>query len=506
MLAHCFQGSQPADFIMFFEQSRAQFFRPLTSKYREQIVECLRELYRRLYTSSSADYGHALTRDDVIETFSAALVRAPELQTDEDDGEGRFRTTREHASWVLNQLIEYGWIEKQVDEASLQSSFNFSRFGRTFTEPFVSTDLSSVRTRHRNTRNVRNAMSSFLENGEAYDLLDAWEYSERIISDFTDVIAELDDRKRSLVKQMESQVMIQQATNDFFDFMEKRFQPDLAIRLSADNVEKYRNEISAKIQQIRQQDKAFKQQAERRLRELLPEFVTEGQSVLWMLLDSIEHRLQAASDIMLPALRRALQSFTKRADIIIRQMNYLSSSTHNDMVKVLQALSEKTAAEQNVLLDRASDLMSVPQIGLLDPAHMRLHNRRAKRDFSLDVAQDNETEFDQDAHKELVVQQMLDQAFLINDNQVRHYLVRHLMAGHSVTTADLPVNSAADLLNLSHAIEVGSANSLSTDLQFSVDFAGKPPVTTEYFSQQDLFEIKLRDTSRVDAEDNKHVS
>lgn len=500
------EGCQTADFIMFFEQNRVQFFRPLTSKYREQVVECLRELYRRLYTSSSADYGHALTRDDVIETFSAALVRAPVLQAEDDDSEGRFRTSREHASWVLNQLLEFGWLEKQVDEATLQSSFNFSRFGRTFTEPFVATDGSQVRTRHRNTRNVRNAMNSFLENGEAYDLLDAWEYSERIISDFTDVIAELDDRKRSLVQQMENQVMIQQATNDFFDFMEKRFQPDLAIRLSADNVEKYRNDISQKIQQIRQQDKRFKQQAERRLRELLPEMVQDGQSVLWMVLDSIEHRLQAASDIMLPALRRSLQSFTKRADIIIRQMNYLASSTHNDMVQVLNQFSEKPVSEQDALLEQASHLMSVPRIGLLDPAHMRLQNRRTKRDLALDVAQDSDEEFDRDAHKELVVQQWLDQAFLINDNQVREYLVRNLMAGETIRTDDLPVRSAADLLNLSHAIEVGSANSLSNGLAFEVSYIGSTPVSTEYFEQQDLFEIRLVDDIQNPSEEPSNVS
>jgi hypothetical protein len=506
MLIGLILPSQTADFIMFFEQNRVQFFRPLTSKYREQIVECLRELYRRLYTSSSADYGHALSREDVIETFSAALVRAPELQSEFDDNDGRFRSTREHASWVMAQLIEYGWIEKQVDEATLQSSFNFSRYGRTYTEPFVATDLSSVRTRHRNTRNVRNAMNSFLENGEAYDLLDAWEYSERIISDFTDVIAELDDRKRSLVQQMESQVLIQQATNDFFDFMEKRFQPDLAIRLSADNVEKYRNEISSKIAQIRNQDTKFKQTAERRLRELLPEHVHEGQSVLWSLLDSIENRLQAASDIMLPALRRALQSFTKRADIIIRQMNYLASSTHNDMVKVCQQLVEKPVQEQDQLLELAGELMSVPQVGLLDPAHMRLHNRRVKREYDLDVAEDSAEEFDKDAHKELVVQQWLDQAFLINDNQVRNYLVKNLMSGETVKTSELPVATAADLLNLSHAIEVGSANSLSTDLQFTVEYTGNQPISTEFFSKHDLFEIRLHDEQKAKAEDKPNAS
>ncbi len=64
---------------MFFEQERSQFFRPLTGKYRAQVMECLKELYQRLYSSSSADYGQAIQRDTVIEVFQEALVRAPVL-------------------------------------------------------------------------------------------------------------------------------------------------------------------------------------------------------------------------------------------------------------------------------------------------------------------------------------------------------------------------------------------------------------------------------------------
>src|SRR5690606_2833599 len=95
----------------------------------------------------------------------------------------------------------------------------------------------------RNTRNTRNALDAFAQQGEIHDLLDAFEYSERIISDFTDVIAELDERKRQLVQEVEAQVLVQRATEEFFEFMEKRFQPDIAIRLSADSVEKYREDI-----------------------------------------------------------------------------------------------------------------------------------------------------------------------------------------------------------------------------------------------------------------------
>lgn len=475
---------------MFFEKDRSQFFKPLTGKYREQFVECLKELYHRLYTSSSADYGHALSREDLVDTFQGALARAPELASEEGEAEGRFRSDRDQAVWVLNALIEQGWIDKQVDEATLHSSFTFSRYGRQFTEPFIAGDLSSVRSHHRNTRNVRNSLQAFLERGEVYDLLDAWENSERIIADFTDIIAELDDRKRDLVREMGDQVLVQRATQDFFDYMEKRFQPDLAIRLSADNVEKYRDEIAECVRRIRHQKRDFKTRAEKRLRELLPDQVRDGQSLLWALLDHIEGRLKSASDIMLPALRRALASFTKRADIVIRQISYLAGQQHNDVVQVCQQLVEQDDDRVAAALERASELMSVPNIGFVDPGGVRLHAPRTRRSFETAVLEDSSDDFDVEARRDLYVQQLLDQAFLINDNRVRQFLARRLRSGEAVTTAELPVETADDLLALAHAIEVGAKQSLASDYQFTVEWknADQPG---EYFESSDNFTIRL---------------
>ena len=76
---------------------------------------------------------------------------------------------------MLNQLLEHGWLERQVDQATLQSTYAFSRVGRLFTQPMVETAGGRFRTRHRNTRNTRNALQSFLDQGEVYDLLDAFE-------------------------------------------------------------------------------------------------------------------------------------------------------------------------------------------------------------------------------------------------------------------------------------------------------------------------------------------
>ncbi|MFT4675216.1 MAG: hypothetical protein ACI9K8_000955, partial [Reinekea sp.] len=82
----------------------------------------------------------------------------------------------------------------------------------------------------------------------------------------------------------------------------------------------------------------------------------------------------------------------------------------------------------------------------------------------------------------------------------------HLLAGEAVKTSDLPVDSAGELLSLAHAIEVGSANSLTDELQFSVEYSGSEPVASAYFHQQDQFEIRIRETLTVPGQGKNHAS
>ncbi|WP_033416971.1 Wadjet anti-phage system protein JetA family protein [Hahella ganghwensis] len=490
----------------FFQPERSQFFRPLTSKYREMAVECLKLLYLRFYTSM-ADYGHALRKEQMLELFQTALARAPELDFENESGlfaedsefspnfddgsqaKSRFRSDRDKALWILNNLVENGWLEVQVDEVSLQARYHFTRAGRLFTQPFVELSGSSLRTRHRNTRNTRNALRAFVDEGEVHDLLDAYEYSERIISDFTDIITELEERKRQLVREIEVTALIQKASDEFFDFMDKRFQPDLSVRLSADSVEKHRDEITGLIQDIRALPKTTKAEAEGKLRQLLPGQVKPGQSLLWSLLDGIETRLANACEIMLPALRGALRNFTRRADIIIRQMSYLASQRHNDMVQVCQDLSSAAPEEQNRRLQLAGDMMANLQVGLIDPRQIVIREGRRKLEVDTRVAEMEE--LDQGARKSLFIQNALDQAFVIHDDNTRAYMLRALSGGQRLHSKHLKIEAAPDLLAVTHAIELASVNGNSSDYEFIIEPTGHT-LSNDYLHQADDFIIEVR--------------
>ena len=478
-----------------FEQERSQFFKPLNSKYRAVIVECLSLLYNRLY-SANADYGESLRREQVLDIFEEALARAPVMDSG-DDPATRFKTEREQAAWILNQLIDNGWLEKQVDQATLQSTFPFSRYGRLFTQSLVEVGTTQVRTRHRNTRNTLNALEAFISRGEVHDLLDAYEYSERIISDFTDVIAELEERKRELVRQVEAQLLVQQATDQFFEFMEKRFQPDVSVRLSADSVEKHRDAIHDVIARIRRKRKDFKREAELGLRQMVPELVQGKHSVLYTLLDTIETRMRNAADLMLPALRRALQSFTKRADIIIRQLTYLHAQKSSDVVEVCRHLASLSPAAQQERLEEAGTALASLKPQWLDPEQIKLTRQREERVVSTLVSE--QQRLDEGARRELLVQNMLDQAFVIQNEGMKDYLMTALAGGEKISTADLPVENARDLLAMAHAVEAAAQTSRDSDYHFEVTHRGVGR-NHPYFTEYDLFDIQLVTDSPKDNE------
>ncbi len=504
---------------MFFSDNRRHFFRPLTGKYRELAVECLRLLYQRLYTDLT-DFGHVRSRDQIVDIFREAITRAPLLDSDkqESEDEGRFRNERETAGFLLNLLLEYGWLEKQVDEATLQSSYAFSKVGRLFTQPFIESDSSRFRTRNRNTRNTRNSLQAFLEQGEVHDLLDAYEYSERIISDFTDIISELEERKRQLVKEVEARQLVEQATDEFFDFMETTFKPDLEVRLSADSVEKYRDQIALLIMQIRRKrryggegedgNRDWRAVMELRLRKLMPGNVIVGQSILENLLMGIEERLKSACEGMLPALRRSLNSFTQRADIIMRQLSYIHAQGDDGLLEACSQLGQLPAQQQGEFLDDLGRQLATAELGYLDPSQLIIRQRSNRR-----VVQSRVTEqqtIDGKARRELYIQQVLDSAFGIQSGDIQQYLMKSLSNTGRVSSRHLPINDARELLAVAHAIQVGASENLSSDYRFSVtpvsqDGDGRQWLPVEaarsdgdYFLRRDEFVIELIDNNTSD--------
>ena len=427
-----------------------------------------------------------------METFEEAITRTPVLDDSEDDTALPVRGEREQATWMLNLLLEYGWLELHVDEVTLTSTYSFSRIGRLFTQPMEEISGGRFRTRHRNTRNTCSALRSFLATHEVYDLLDAYEYSERIVSDFSDVIGELEDRKRQLIKEVEAQQLVHKASEEFFDFMEKRFMPDLALRFSEDSVVKYREELDGLLRSARAQRRETKAVAEKELRRVAPELVADSKrSVYLTILDQIESRLHSAAEVMLPALRQSLHGFTRRADILLRQLSF-SEGTQHALLDAFEKLSSLDEQEQDRHFEAAADAFATLSAGFVDPDQLRLYNLERKRAINTSVEESMVD--DRDSRRRLFVEQALERAFSLNNRQLYDYVVTALAGGYEIRTSTLPIRDARELLQAAHVIELGASSTVG-GLKFEVVGTGAQ-VRNEFYESSDEFIVRVVETLR----------
>ena len=133
-------------------------------------------------------------------------------------------------------------------------------------------------------------------------------------------------------------------------------------------------------------------------------------------------------------------------------------------------------------------MMAVPQIRFIDPSQVRLQapRRRTVIDDGVDEGLES---VDQDSRRELYVQQALDQAFFVNNNQVRRYMVEQFISRDEISSSEIPVNSAADLLAIAHVVSVGAVDNLSSEYHFELNWVDQK--SDEYFEQKDVFSIRL---------------
>jgi hypothetical protein len=266
--------------------------------------------------------------------------------------------------------------------------------------------------------------------------------------------------------------------------------PDLALRFSEDSVIKYREELDSLLRQARAQRREKKANVERELRRLVPELVGDGKRSVYMtLLDQIESRLHSAAEVMLPALRQSLHGFTRRADILLRQLSFSEASQHA-LLEVFEKLSSMTEEQQDCHFAAADEHLAVLQVGFVDPDNLRLYNTERRRvvDTRAEVAPRDEPE----TRRRLFVEQALERAFAVNNRQLYEYLVAALASGHEIRTSALPIRDAKELLHAAHIIEVGAAGGRKVGFTFEVRETGQR-VKTEFFTETDEFVIRVVD-------------
>ena len=466
---------------MFFETERQHFFRPLNGKRRELVVACLHSLYERLH-GPGADYTHNLTRDDVRDILIPVVqLTSHDLSTDVlavDDELASIESgdVLELSGAVFRSLLRDGWLEMYGDRAGLVTAYRFSRIGKLFAESLWVTDRPRTRSRQRNVRSCRNALEAALRNNDAYDLVDAYDYAEKVISDLSEGV--------NYFQELVRHIMIEATHSpwdDFIDFLD-RFENEFKKQLTADSVERHRQAIRENLHKIQNITKEKATLIELQLNEIAhwAQEERKGNSTFNWILDRIEEMVEAACTTKQPELIKAMNVYMRQATNIVQQAMMLRGGQNRHAYsRAIKQTAKLDGIYQSQFLNRIGEAMSNSEIRLLDPATLKLRSFSQKRKaLSVTI----EPKVSRDARLIAALMRAEAAGFAVSNEDVLVVLHNELkLRGRPFLLSSLPILSARDVLQAMQAVEAvrGSRDKILT--------ARKLPnkLVTEYYTGSD---------------------
>jgi hypothetical protein len=446
---------------MFFENERSRFFRPLNSSRRELVVACLRALYERLH-GPAADYAHNMTRD-ALRDLLLPVVRenldqaAPVLDQDEfnvpesDD-------PQQLTSLLIRALLADGWLEQFADRHGLVTAFRFSRAGKLFSEALWALDRPS-RSRQRNMRGCRNALEAALSpRGDAHDIVDAYEYAEKVIEDLTEGI----DYFQGLVRHLMQNASVQTQWGEFVEFLD-RFQREYSKQLTSDNAMLNRQAIQQNLEKLRAVPDAKFKRMDEQLHDIAHWAVKEhtGTSVYDWLLSRIEDIVDAACESKQPGFVKAMETYMKRVNgLALQSMMLRSGQTRHAYLAAIQKLSESPKEAQDRLLSRIGEQLTTAEVRLLDPSSFKLRTATQRRKAVTVAARPRASREERLA---AAMARAESEAFSLPNELVAERLRSDLrLFRHPIRVSALPTETARDVIRAMQAVE--AARSAGGDL------------------------------------------
>lgn len=469
--------------FVFFDEERSRFFRGLNSSRRELVSACIRALYERLH-GPSANYAANLTKQEFKDLlFPVVLQYESTLKDDIIDELSQDADPAQMAGLVMKVLIRDGWIEQFADRQGLVTAFRLTRAGKIFAESLWSLDRPS-RSRQRNMRGCRNSLSSAAQaQGDAHDLVDAFEYAERVIQDLNEATEYLQERVRLVMQE----ASVHTQWEDFIEFLD-RFQREYSKQLTVDSATLNRSIISSHLEVLRSQEGTPRYtKMQQQLAEIAKWAMTEsqGDDVLGWMLNRIEDLVCAAHDSKQPSMMKAMDTYIKRITGLVQQSMMLRTSKgRQSLADTLQGLATSDDKGREDLLARIALNVGPSQVRLLDPAVFRMRGQvRKKKATTVSVAPRPTRQSRMDA----AVRSAAARAFHLPNGQAVESLSKIAERQGSVRLSQLPHQSATDVLMLIQGVEAvrGDADKRLT--------AVKLPQTlvTPFFSGAD-YEISAR--------------
>ncbi len=466
---------------MFYDSERQNFFRPLNGKRRELVVACLCSLYERLH-GSAADYSHNLTRDDVRDILLLVVQQmSNEISIEDNTADDELvsissENVLELASAIFRSLLHDGWLEMFGDRAGLVTAYRFSRAGKLFAEALWAFDRPRTRSRQRNVRSCRNALEATYRNADAYDLVDAFDYAEKVISDLSEGV----DYFQELVRHL----MVEASQTPWDEFMEflDRFEREFKKQLTADSVDRHRQAIRETLGKLHGLPQERIITLNLQLDEIARWAVLErsGRSTFDWMLDRIEEMVEAACTTKQPELIKAMNTYMRQATNIVQQAMMLrGGQTRHAYSRAITQVSKLQATDQSEFLEKLGVAITASEIRLLDPASFKLRSASHRRKALTVTAQ---PKVSQEARLAAALQRAEAAGFALSNEDVFKALQAELkLRGRPFLLSTMPLKTARDVLQAMQAVEA-----IRTSRESILNVTKLPSkLLTEYYTGND---------------------
>jgi hypothetical protein len=353
------------------------------------------------------------------------------------------------ASAFIRQLVADGWLETAEDRVRLVTAYRFTRIGKIFAQALTLADRPRERTRQRNMRSCKNALTAFIDRRDVEDLLDAHEYADRVITDLSEDIELFYELARKILMDAHAQGH----WDAFVEFIERRFRDEFSPRLVYDNAERHRLDIAALIDRLRELTNTEAHAIDAELALHAPWAVQAagcGGAFGW-LLERIEEMVAAACRTKQPELFRAMESYIRRHVVLLSQSLFMDADGSNAALSdLIRAIGDMPPAAQTAWLDGQGAAIAPVAVGLYDPAALRLKTATERaRAQTVSIV----PEITREERLRQFLRHAGERAFALSQQDVVGYLQERMDGKDQLRLSELPVDDAIQALSLLRAVE-----------------------------------------------------
>lgn len=439
----------------FFAGRRADFYRPLTGFDRAVIEDVLVRVYEAFF-GQRFSFTYSMDRDQLKAIVLDSLQRIPLLTKEGEEKESREFSEKDDstkANTLIKKLLDHDHLEEFVDTESMIKRYRFTFHGKRQAELFAELGKPELRMPERNTRNCRVSIMAYVRTGDPYDLFTAAKFARDIVHDFAEAETAIRDEQRRVIAGATQEF----ALTGYMNYVEKKFMTDHAIRLSADNVNRFNREIRKEIKKLLDLPDVTLYNYEKAAREKRPDFDVGSGSLVRSILDEIQRHLSDAMKKRMPALLRAASEFGSRASFIAIQASIVNTvSGMNQVSNLADALKEIGPQGQDPWLEEICWTLAPVSLGIVDESMLRL--RKGRDQYEIQTV-DEVIEPTREERLRVYIERALNVELGISLDDMREGVLTQLDQSDigEMRLSGLPVKSYEDVVFLTHAVEAGCA-------------------------------------------------